>query len=721
MKGQSSETASGFLPSIDRRTLLVGGGIGVGLVVAWGTWHWGSRPEQALEQSFGAYLKIGRDGRVIVAVPQTETGQGIWTALPQILADELGASWEMVGVEPAPLSAAYPNPFAEEGGWFEGLGLLRRFRLDDGATRITARSTSVRAFGQPMREAGAAARHMLIAAAADRWNVDPAECDTREGRVVHGGRNLSFGALAEAAASYSPPSNPVLRTSDGPLSGKPLPRLDLPAKTSGTFRFAGDVRLPDMLFASARLAPWQGEIAGFKQGKSVASGENWVAAFGQTWWAAEQALRTADARFEAPRSRLSVEALMDDALAAGEADTLFSRGDYQAAVEGSRALTALYRVAPALHLELEPVTATARFINNHLEVWASAQAPELAKKAAERAAGGASVSFYPMPVGGQSGRAIECDAIPIAVELARRLRRPVHLTLSPAATQHHDHPSPGALARMYALPGAGGITAGWKMRVVTESGLASSLARLAGASPETGPLPELEGIPYNIPNVRIDAVAARLPFAPGYMRGSPERELTFFTESFADELARAAGIDPLSFRMLLLGRNPRLANCLQRATAAAGWDGGGGGSSMGLAAASAFGSHIALVAEASIGSDQRIQVHRLTASVDCGRIANPGIVQQQIEGGLIWALSQAEAPAPEFKGGLALSRAIGSLGLPRIGRTPEIELDLVRNNAEPGGVNGLGVAVLAPAVANAIFAGTGRRLRSLPFDVMGVA
>jgi isoquinoline 1-oxidoreductase beta subunit len=273
---------------------------------------------------------------------------------------------------------------------------------------------------------------------------------------------------------------------------------------------------------------------------------------------------------------------------------------------------------------------------------------------------------------------------------------------------------------MYGLPGAGGITSALKMRVVTESGLASSLARLAGAPPESG-LPAIDGIAYSIPNVRIDAVAAKLPFAAGYMRGSPERELTFFIESFADELARAAGVDPLSFRMPLLGSNPRLANCLQRATSAAGWDGGAPGSTMGLAAASAFGSHIALVAEASIGSDQSIEVHRLLASVDCGRILNPAIVQQQIEGGLIWALSQAKAAAPEFKAGVALSRPLGSVGLPQIARFPEIRIDLVPSSAEPGGINGLGVAVLAPAVANAIHAGTGRRLRTLPFDVMEAA
>ena len=717
MKGQRGEKVRGL--NIDRRTLLVGGGIGVGLVVAWGTWRWGQRPGEAAEQSFGSYLKIGRDGRVIVAVPQVETGQGIWTALPQLVADELGARWDMVGAEPAPLTGSYANPFAEEEGWFEGLGFLRRWRLDDGAARITARSTSVRAFEHEMREAGAAARHMLVATAAKGWGVDESECDTRDGRVVHGGQSLSFGALAEDAAAFSPPSSPAVRQGERPVAGKPMPRLDLPAKSSGTFRFAGDVRLPEMLFASARMTPAGGRVSGYEKGKDIIAGKGWVAGVGTTWWAAERALKAANVRFDAPRSPLSVDARLDDALAAGEVETMFSRGDYQAAVQGSRALTALYRVAPALHLDLEPLTATARYRNGRAEVWAPAQAPELARTLAQTVAGEA--TFYPMPVGGQSGRAIEPDAIPIAVELALRLGRPVQLSLSGAVTQNRDHPSPPALARMYGLPGAGGLTAAWKMRLVTSGGLSAALARLAGESSGSIEAQGIGGIPYGIPNVRIDAVPVELPFAAGYMRGSPERELTFFIESFADELARAAGLDPVAFRMPLLGSNPRLANCLQRATALAGWDGGGAGSSMGLAATSAFGSHIALVAEASIGTDQRIAVHKLVASLDCGRVVNPGIVVQQIEGGLIWAVGQATVAAPDWRGGMPLSRPLGGLGLPRIGSLPEIIVDLVPSGEAPGGVNGLGVAVLAPAVANAIHAATGRRMRTLPFDVMEAA
>jgi isoquinoline 1-oxidoreductase beta subunit len=211
-------------------------------------------------------------------------------------------------------------------------------------------------------------------------------------------------------------------------------------------------------------------------------------------------------------------------------------------------------------------------------------------------------------------------------------------------------------------------------------------------------------------------VLVGLPEAPGYMRGSPHREFAFFTESFIDELAHAAGMEPLAFRMSLLGSNPRLARCLQTAAQLAQWDGGGNGSTMGLAGCSAFGSHIGLVAVASIGEDQRIRAHKLVATVDCGTVVNPGLVIQQIEGGLIWALAQATVTAPEWVAGMPRARPVGGIGLPRMSDVPELIVQILPSRAAPGGVSGLGTTVLAPAVANAIYAGTGKRMRNLPFD-----
>jgi isoquinoline 1-oxidoreductase beta subunit len=406
--------------------------------------------------------------------------------------------------------------------------------------------------------------------------------------------------------------------------------------------------------------------------------------------------------------------MFDEALANGDAQQWFSRGDYQGTVRGSRPLAATYYVAPSQHLGLEPVTATARVNGGEVELWAATQAPGFGK---------AEGMLYPMPVGEPAGRAMEPDAAPIAIALAREVKRPVQVVLSQSAGQNHDRLSPGALARMTALPGAGGITAAWAMRIATADGLGSALGRLEGkdAPTELGRT-ALDGSvpPYSIPNVRIEAIRADLPFAAGYMRGTPQREFAFFAESFVDELARAAGMEPLSFRMSMLGGNGRLARCLQGAARLAQWDGGGPGSTMGIAGASAFGSRIGLVASASIGEDQRVKVHRLVAAVDCGRMINSSLAVQQIEAGLVWALAQATVSAPEWIADMPRARGIGGIGLPRLGDAPEIVVEMIPSSEPPGGLSGLGTTVLAPAVANAIHAGSGKRMRSLPFDPMSV-
>lgn len=716
--------------------MLIGGGAGIGLVVAFALWphHLHSDLEVGRgQQAFGNFIKIAKNGQITVAVPQTETGQGIWTGLPQIVADELGAAWDTIAVEPAPLTGNYANALAGQEGWLDGFGWLRAHKAeDDGRMRITANSTSVRAFESPLRRAAAIAREMIVGAAADRWNVDPKDCETADGFVMHRGRTFTFGELAEEAADRSPPSNPPLRqTTEGRLIGQSLPRLDGPAKADGSWRFAGDIRLADMLFAGARLAPPGGRLTNFAREpieavhgiRHVAARDGWIAIVAETWSAAEKAMKAADPTFSAPRTPADMKALFQDALLHGRDRRLFRRGDYEGTVKGSRPLAASYFVAPSQHLGLEPLTATARFDGGQLEVWAATQAPALARAAAAEAAGidASNVTLYPMPAGEPAGRALESDAVPIAVELARQLKRPVHLTLSQSASQNRDLASSGAIARMTALPGEGGITAAWKMQVATVQGIASAFSRMLDVDDKRRMIrTAVRAIPpYAIPNVTIEAIRPDLPFRTGYMRGSPEREFAFFTESFADELARAAGVEPLAFRMSMLGSNGRLARCLQGAARLAQWDGGGPGSTMGIAGCSAFGSHIGLVANASIGSDQRVKVERLVAAVDCGRVVNSGLVEQQVAGGLLWALAQATVRPPEWVAGMPRARAMGGIGLPRIGDVPQIIIEVIPSSDSPGGVSGLGTTVLAPAVANALHAVTGKRMRSLPFDPTG--
>ena len=700
---------------IDRRTVLIGGGAGVGLIVAFALWPRHMRSDLAVERSetaFGNFIKVARDGRITVAVPQVETGQGIWTALPQIVADELGAAWETVAVVPAPLTAAYANPLAKEEGWPKN-------------SRITADSTSIRAFEPVLRHAAAVAREMLVGAAADRWNVEPRDCETGDGFVMNGGRTFTFGELAEEAADRSAPANPTLRTSTkGRLIGQALPRLDGPAKADGSWRFAGDVRLPEMLFASVRMAPPGARLREFSRDaiaalpgvRHVAAREGWLAVVGESSWAAERGAKAANATFSSERTPSDMKAVLEYSLLFGSAHESFSRGDYAGAVKGSRPLAATYYAAPSQHLGIEPMSATARVSGADVEVWAASQAPGLGVGDRE--------TFYPLPPGEPAGRAMECEAAAIAVELARELKRPVQVQLSQSENQKQDRVAPGAVAVMNALPGDGGITAAWLMRVATADGMGSALARLREEDPPNKlEASALDGSvpPYSIPNVRIDTVQADLPYTAGYMRGSPQRELAFFTESFVDELAKAAGMEPLAFRMSMLGSNGRLARCLQGAARLAQWDGGGAGSTMGIAGCSAFGSHIGLVASASIGADQRVKVDRLVAAVDCGRVVNSGLVVQQIEAGMIWALAQATVPSPEWVAGMPRARPIGKLGLPRLGDIPQIVVQVIPSSQPSGGISGLGTTVVAPALANALHAATGKRMRSLPLDPMEAA
>jgi isoquinoline 1-oxidoreductase beta subunit len=705
-------------PAVDRRTLLVGGGAGVGLVIAFLAWP--KREGSPLrgtnrEAVFGPFLKIGVDGRVTLAVPQVETGQGIWTGLAQIAADELGAAWDTMAVEPAPHGDAYLNRL-----------MAHDIEI---ATRITAGSSSIRSFELPLREAAAVARAMLCGAAASRWSVSAAECDTEGGYVVHEGKRIAFGEVSADAAGRQPPDKPQLRlVGSGKLAGEPLPRLDLPAKSDGSLRFAGDVRLPRMAFASVRMAPSGGRLTGFskiaaKEQRGLIDlvvGDQWLAALGETWWAADQALARAAARFSGSDSG-DVTANLTEALAGGDADRLFERGDYGAVTEGTRPLAATYSLAATPHHAMEAPAAVARFTGDRLEVWAGTQIPDLARTRAAKAAGISEqdVALYSMPVGDDSGGAMDLEVIQIAVVLARHARRPVSLSLSPAIAQNQLSLRPPMLAKVAGLPSPDGSIAAWSARIAGAPGLHASLARAEG-KPAPAFAPNGGTPPYGIAAIRVEAIDAGLPLRTGYMRGGDEAFMTFTTESFIDELARALHSEPLAFRIGLLGGAPRLARAISTAAAIGGWDGGAPGSSMGLACASLFGSHIGLLGEATIGADQQVKVSRLVAAVDAGRIVNPNLVRQQVEGGLLAALAAALIPAPEFVAGMP--RAVPMRrGYERLREVPKIEVEIIQSDNLPGGISGLGMAVLAPAVANAIAAGTGRRLRNLPFDPMAAA
>lgn len=725
--------------SITRRRLLVTGGLGVGLVVAWAAWPRDYRSNLVAgkgEHIYGPYLKIAEDGRVIVAVPQAEKGQGVFTTLPQIVADELGADWRTVGVEAAPINALYANRlFVEElaQGVAPSLASVAETFATRSATMVTAGSTSIRMYEQPMREAAAAARVRLCKVAARRWDVDWEQCEAEGGFVVHAGKKLRFADLAADAVAEVAPDTLPLRM--GKLTGQSLPRLDTPAKLDGSVDFAADVRLPNMVYAAMRQGPvggghryLGGDVEAAKRVRGVlqlVATREWVAAVATTSWAAERALEALRPRF-GTKGQLADDSFIAATLKTaldGDGERVANRGDVEEAFEGAGSMAAEYRVEAASHAALEPVTATASWSEGILSLWLPTMAPEAARQSVARSLNldAAKIVIHPMQIGGGFGRGLSSEAAIQAGHLSRQLKRPVQLFWSRAEAILQGRFRPPAQARMQGKV-SGGRIAALRARIAAPS-YGQALARallpnspaarwLIGGGGDGFAVAGAE-TPYGIDNLAVDHHPADPGLPIGYWRSGAHSYTCFFTESFVDELARSAGTEPFSFRMAMLGKQPRLARCLSTVAALSGWQGGQPGTGQGIAVHAAYGSFIAVLAEARADAG-RIRCDRLVAVADVGRMIHPDIVRQQIEGGLIFGLAAATGGAPGFERGLTRARRLADLNLPRLADTPEISVELLPSTEEPGGASELAVPPVGPALANALFASTGRRFRQLP-------
>jgi isoquinoline 1-oxidoreductase beta subunit len=727
---------------ISRRGLLVGGGAGAGLIVAWALWPRTYRPNVAAgpgEHVLNAFVKIANDGRVVVVVPQAELGQGVWTALPQALADELGADWRTVAVEAAPIGPLYANDLLLREAGSEGAlaGVTRALR-GEYATRdmvmATAASSSIRSFEQRFREAGAIARTQLCRAAAVRWDVDPAACDTAGGFVVRGDEKLRFAELAEAAGALGPPDAIELRRpGEGGLSGKPVPRLDLPAKVDGSLRYAGDVRLPGMVHAAVRHGPWgDTRLAGITAAPAdkipgvlgVIENPGFVAAIADNWWAANRALGVIHPTFatDGPLpDDTSITKALGDALA-GEGQRVFDRGNIESLFAGGGMTEAEYAVAPAPHAVLEPLTATARLTGDRVEIWLPTQAPGRARAAVAAALGigEGQVTLYQTLGGGGFGRKLEHDAAVEAAIIARTVKRPIQLTWSREEETMRGLNRPPARARLTGKIGERGTLVGLRAKIAApiSGGLARRLmpdgpgiddAREAVAGAMPG---------YSIENATVDFHQAEIGVPMGVWPGMAHSYTAFFTESFVDEMAKLANVDPLNFRMRMLSGAPRLARCLATVTRAGGWAGADSGAGQGIALHASFGSFVAILAEVHVDKDGRIAADRIVAAVDCGRVIHPDIVRQQIEGGILFALGAALGAGVGYQRGVANLRNFHDMSFPRLADAPAIQIELLPSAEAPGGVSEIAVPPVAPAIANAVFAATGKRLRRLPLEMV---
>ncbi|HCW61295.1 MULTISPECIES: molybdopterin cofactor-binding domain-containing protein [Sphingobium] len=736
---------------LDRRTLLIGGGAAAGLLLAWGAWPRTYAPNLAAgptETIVNAFLKIDRSGQIIVVVPQTEMGQGVTTVLPQILADELGADWRTVAVQSAPISPLYANELlAREwlaSDWTRLLGDAGRWAIDQYATRsalmLTGGGTSIPMFHDAYRDAGAAARVLLCKAAAARWSIPWESCDIQEGLISDGAqRRMKIGDVAgEAMAFDLPPILPYRQGQDGRLAGQDLARLDTPSKIDGTHNFAADVRLPDMVFASIRQGPiGDATLAGLDdRAASSVTGflklvkqDRWVAAVASNWWAANKALDLADPVFTLRGTAVSsegIDAALEAAFSKSSGRRLYAQGDLEPVFDGATILASEYQVDAALHLAIEPPCATARVTQGGAEIWMATQAPGLARDAIADALGLSreAVTLYPLHAGGSFGRAMDWDVGVQAAMIARDMGRPVQLLWSRLEDVIQDRPSAPARARMAAKVGRNGAIEGWLAKVAAPCAMTQTWARIAdGKLPHEAAQDGAESAnrlavagmvpPYAIPNWAIDHYPADVGLPLGFMRGNARLHGTFFTESFIDELAHLANIEPMSFRIQMLGGNPRLAHCLTTAAAMGGWQGGVAGSGQGMAAHMINGAYAAVMVEASMSGD-RLSVGRIIAAVDAGDPVHPDIARQHIESGLVFGLAFATGASVSYAHGLPTRAILGRMNLPRLADIGEVSVEMIRSTADPAGTSDLVAPLMAPAIANALYTWTGQRIRSLP-------
>jgi isoquinoline 1-oxidoreductase subunit beta len=752
---------------LSRRNMLIGTAVGGGLLLGWGLWprHYAAPDIMAAESeelAQAGWLKIAANGMVTVAVPQLEMGQGISTVLAQVAAVELGADWRHVAVQVAPISEIYANmPLMAKWAPLMPSVLSAYARDADGfATRrlaqyhrfmATADGMSVPAYETPLRHAAAAARTMLAMAAAEKWSANWQDCGAEGGYIWHGKDKLSFAAVVTDAAKLTPPDDVVLRATPASESPK-LPRsnfarLDAPSKANGSHSFAGDVRLPDMVFAAIRHAPIgenahlsahnAGKAKGVKGFIKLIENPRWLAAVASNSWAAEQALRAISPTFTLahPVDTLKIETALDRALKQGAGIILAQRGDGGAALADAGTFTQRYDIAPAHHAALETATATARLRDGRLELWMASQSPETARQAAADALGISvrHVVFYPMPAGGSFDARLEHGIAAEVALIAKSTGRAVQLSYSRWQEHITAAPRPALAAILSARTGASGEIATWKLRAALPAaalefgqrvfgGMDAAKAAVA-AGDHADPM-ALDGAipPYAIANMAVEHVPCAIGLPSGRLRGNAHGYTAFFTECFVDELAEKMQREAVSYRMAMLDGDPRLAACLQRVASLAGWSGGMDGAGQGVAChrigSIATGGAIAAIATAR-RDDTGIRVDRIHAVADVGRIVNIDIARQQIEGGLVFGLGLALGSSLSYADGLPSSGRLSAMELPVMANCPEIVVELIDSAAPAFDPGELGVVVAAPAIANALYSATGLRYRKLPLASEG--
>jgi isoquinoline 1-oxidoreductase beta subunit len=664
-----------------------------------------------------AFVRIDRDGQVILTMPYVEMGQGTYTSIPMLIAEELEVELSQVRLEHAPPNEKlYANPL---------LGV-----------QATGNSDSIRGAWQPLRQAGAAARAMLVSAAAKRWNVDPASCRAQSGEVVHApaGRRIKYGELAADAARLPVPEGVALKQPrDFKLIGTPAKRLDTPAKVNGSAVYGIDVRLPGMKFATLAQSPVFGgrlkrvddtAAKAVKGVRQIVRLDDAVAVVADHMGAAKKGLAALAIEWDdGPHAKLATSDI------AGELENATLKqgavaqniGDVDKAMAGAAVkVEATYQVPFLAHATMEPMNCTAHVRSDACEVWVGSQAIARVQRSAAEAADLPleKVVVHNHLVGGGFGRRLEADGVARAVEIAKHVDGPVKVVWTREEDIQHDMYRPYWFDRLSAGLDQKGTPIAWNNRFAGSSVIARWLPPgfNNGLDPDS-----TEGaidLAYDLPNLHVEYVRVEPPGIPtAFWRSVGPSHNVFVTESFMDELAAAARQDPVAYRRALLGKSPRARAVLDLAAEKSGW----GqplptGVGRGVALQFVFASYMAHVAEVEVAKDGAVRVRRVVCAVDCGTVVNPDTVRAQIQSAIIFGITAALHGEITLKDGRVQQTNFDTYQMLRMNEAPAIEVYIVSSLEPPGGMGEAGTSVIVPAVANAVFAATGKRLRQMPVD-----
>ena len=663
-----------------------------------------------IKNELGIWIRISSDDTITLIVPSSEMGQGVNTSLPMIIAEELDANWESIRTETAPANSDYKNP--------EGFG-----------PQITGGSNSVKGFWNLLQETGAAAREMLVTAAAQKWNVPLEECDTKLGNVIHNNTNkkLSYGKLAVAASKIDVPSSPTIKSTEKySLVGKSIQRIDVPEKVTGAAKFGIDIRLPEMLFATVRQSPIFGgdilsldEVAAkaIRGVKAVVAVPNGIAVVADNTWRAKKGMDALNPQFTGGETtKLSSQNIHNKLITA-----LDKEG--KAKIDTEKSLDLEYEVPFLAHSTLEPMNCTANVKENSCEVWVPTQNQGMSMDVTKEITGlnDEQIKINTTLLGGGFGRRGETDFVTQAVTISKSLSKPVQVTWMREEDMQHDFYRPACISRFQIGLNKEGLPIQWENQLAGPSILKRFVSAMGWFGFDPTSTEGANELPYTIPDFNFDYSLVDTGVPVGFWRSVGSSYNAFFTECAIDEAAILANQDPYEYRLKLLKDQPRYLKVLEKVAKNANWgEPLPKNHGLGLAIHKSFGSIVSTVIEVSSNAPGIIKLQKAWIVIDCGKVVNPDIVKAQMEGGFIFGLSAALGEEITLKDGRVEQSNFHDYSILRLKGSPKISVEIIESGSEIGGVGEPAVPLAAPALTNAIFSASGERIRSLPLSKHGI-